>query len=202
MPYIGVFERSRHMPNTARKRMTLADFLAWNPPGDTRWELYGGVPVAMAPVSRSHSRITSNVIATLSRALRDSPCMVFNEAGIRSPSRGDSWYEADIAVACRQDDSRPDLSDPVLVIEVLSPSTQDNDRKVKLHDYRRIPSVAEILLLDGASVFAELHRRLDDGRWTVDLYDRLEETLDLASVRVALPLAEIYRRVGFGETGV
>lgn len=188
------------MPNAARKLMTFEEFFGWNPSGDTRWELYAGVPVAMAPVSSPHSRIAANVTITLGIGLRGGPCEVFSEAGIRSPSRANSFYVADIAVACRQDESRPDLSDPVVIVEVLSPSTEDNDRKVKLPDYRRIPSVAEILLLDSVTVFAELHRRLDDGRWTTDLFDRPEDTLDLTSVGVTLPLSEVYRRVGFEET--
>ncbi len=187
------------MPNAARKLMSLDEFFNWNPPGDARWELYGGVPVARTPVGSQHSRVAANVIAGLGSVLHGGPCEVFSVAGIRSPSRANSWYEADIAVACHCD-GQPDLSDPVVIIEVLSPSTEDNDRKVKLHDYRRIPSVAEILLLDSVTIYAELHRRLDDGRWTTDLYDRLEDTLDLTSVGVILPLSEVYRRVGLEET--
>lgn len=185
------------MADAARKLMTLDEFLEWHAPGDTRWELYAGVPVAMAPVSRPHSRISANVITVLSNALLDGPCEVFNEAGIRSPSRANSWYEADISVACGQDESRPDLSHPLVIIEILSPTTEDNDRKVNLHDYRRISSVAEILLLDSVTIFAELHRRLDDGRWTVDLYESLDDTLELTCLGVTLPLSDVYRRVRF-----
>lgn len=190
------------MPDDSRKPMSIEDFLQQPPPpGGRRQELYCGQPVTMAPSRRRHSRVTANLVALLSQALRDGPCEVFNGAGLCPPIRANSWYEADLAVACRQDERLQEISDPLLIIEVLAAATEDSDRKIKLFAYRHIPSLREILLLDSGVVHAELHRRLDDGRWTVDLFENSGDVLTLASIGVVLPLAEAYRRVDVDAEG-
>ena len=84
---------------------------------------------------------------------------------------------------------------PTVVIEVLSPSTPKIDRFTKLEEYRRHPSLRQILLIDPDAVAAKLYSRPDEGAWSdVDLIGR-DAVLDLSAIEVALPLAALYERI-------
>jgi Uma2 family endonuclease len=89
---------------------------------------------------------------------------------------------------------RPDdrlIRDPVLIVEVLSPSTAVSDRQFKVADYRRIPSVEEILLIDSESAFAEVLRRERD-QWISVIAQGREAVLRLQSLPLSVTLAELY----------
>src|SRR5204863_6140133 len=108
-------------------------------------------------------------------------------------------YIADIAVTCealRREDRL--IQEPVLVVEVLSPSTAAFDRQTKVADYRQIPSVQEILLIDSESVFAEVLRREGD-RWITELVQGPAATLSLSSVPLTIPMAELYDGIPLPE---
>ena len=185
--------------SAARRLMTLGEFFEWDGEPDTRYELIGGVPVAMTPPRRAHCVIVANLSHLLVGGLRDRPPFAAAvEAGIVSPSDSLSYYQADLAVSCApQSSDQIEMTDPVLVVEVLSPSTESHDRKVKLVDYRRIGSVREVLLVDSARPFCELHRRIDATRWLVELVVDMDATIMLESVGAALSLAQIYEKVSF-----
>ena len=88
------------------------------------------------------------------------PCCVISEAGIVIPDRADTYYIADLAVTCApREPGRRMVVDPVLVIEVLSPSTGQVDRWRKVADYRTLPSVQEILVVFSDERRVELQRR-------------------------------------------
>ncbi len=126
------------MADAAEKRMTVAEFLRWDDGTDTRYELIDGCPVAMAPAAPAHSVIAANLSHELRSGVR-SPCYVGNEAGVQRPDRDDTFYEADVIVSCTPvDPGRAAIPDPVLVVEVLSPSTIEHDRGRKAYDYSQI----------------------------------------------------------------
>lgn len=193
------------MPELAYKRMTLDDFLAWDDGTDARYELIDGVPVAMAPTYGAHQIIASNVGRHIGNALdRRPPCHVRSEAGILKPNSFRNFFQADLAVTCtphRQ--GQYATPDPLVIVEVLSRSTEDHDRKVKLPVYRSIPSVMEILLVHADMLFVEVHRRLDDTRWQVDLLVEAEDVLRLDSLGFEAAVAALYANVdlGSGPTG-
>lgn len=177
--------------------MEIAEFLRWSGDGDTRYQLRDGVPVAMAPPSAAHSRLCGNFAGELSLALkRRPPCGVFVEAGLLSPTRSRTYHQADIAVSCV--DHSPGeaiVSDPVVVIEVLSRTTESDDRRSKLFDYRAMPSVREIVLMDSQAVYCEVYRRQGDGRWVADFLRDREALLRLESIEFEATLADLYRNV-------
>ena len=120
---------------------------------------------------------------------------MFSEAGVALPDRDDTFYVADLAVICeplRAEDRL--IRNPVLIVEVLSPSTAATDRQIKVSDYRRIPSVTEILLIDSESAFAEVHRREGD-RWITEMMRGPDATRALNSVPLAISLSELYEGV-------
>lgn len=183
--------------NSARRRMTVAEFLAWNSGDDRHYELVDGRPVAMAPPSRAHRLIAGQLLRHLgNRVSGRGPCSVEPEAGIRPAGSHDTYLEADLAVSCAPYEAgQQETPDPVLIVEILSPSTDRHDRMVKVPKYRGIPSVREIVLVAQDRAYAEVHRRLEQDRWLVDLVIGLEATLHLDSIDLDLPLAEVYRGV-------
>jgi Uma2 family endonuclease len=181
------------MSEVAVKRMTVAEFLRWEDGTDTRYELLAGQPVAMAPPAPPHGFLAARLCARIEGALRSRrPCMVQIEAGIARPDRDDTCYVADLAVTCQPPRSGDQLiSDPVLIVEVLSPTTGLHDLHTKVADYRRIPSVEEILLIDSTSVFAEVLRREGD-RWITEIVRGPQATLSLASIGLTAAMSELY----------
>jgi Uma2 family endonuclease len=182
------------MADVAEKLMTVAEFLAWDDGTDTRYELVRGRVVAMAPVSPSHSIVASKVVGALEGELKR-PCYVGVEAGVVTPDRDDTFYEADVVVSCTPlAPGMVTIPEPVVIVEVLSPSTIEHDRGRKAYDYRRIASVQEIVLVASEQRHIVIWRRRG-AKWEVeDLIG--DAALELEAVGVTLAMAAIYADSG------
>src|SRR5687768_10646063 len=100
-----------------------------------------------APATQAHGELAARLTIQIGSRLRP-PCRVISEAGIAIPDRADSYYIADLAVTCASREAgRRMVAEPVLILEVLSPSTSQVDRWRKVADYRALASVKEILVL-------------------------------------------------------
>ena len=188
------------MSEAVLKGMTVDEFLRWEDGTDTRYELVNGFVFAMAPPMPAHGRLAVRLGGAIDTALGTrSPRAVQGEAGIVRADRDDTCYIADLAVTCeplRADDRL--LREPVLIVEILSHSTAAFDRQAKVPDYRRIPSVQEILLIDSETVFAEILRR-DGEHWITEIVQGPAATLALNSVPLAIPMAELYEGIALPE---
>jgi len=123
------------------------------------------------------------------------PCAAQIEAGIARVDRDDSFYIADIAVSCQPYRQGEQLvRDPILIVEILSPSTERNDRRLKLPAYQEIGSVGEIVLIDADGHHAEVYRR-ENNHWGIELVRGAEATLFLASVGLSLAMSELYEGI-------
>lgn len=184
------------MAELAIRRMTLAEFLLWDGGTDARYELIDGVAVAMAPAARPHGALSGNVAGAIHAALQSRPeCMVYIEAGIVPPNRADNFYVPDLSVSCDEpDDDEPQLRNPVLIVEILSPSTATFDRTRKISDYQLIPSMREILLLDSRRIFAEVWRRAGDG-WVHESIEDPGAALTLDCIPLSIFMGTLYRGV-------
>ena len=178
------------MASPAPKRMTLAEFLEWDDGTDRRYELLDGVPVMMAPSLEAHGELAAALTIEIGTRLQQ-PCRVISEAGILIPDRADTYYVADLAVTCSpREPGRRMVVEPVLVIEVLSPSTGQIDRLRKIADYRTLSPVQEILVFSDERR-VEVQRRTPDG-WRVD--DLIGKTeIKLSCCNTPIPLDGIYR---------
>jgi Uma2 family endonuclease len=176
----------------ARKLWTLDEFLAFDDGTDTRYELFDGQIVAMAPASDVHGALVMRLARRIGNALRPG-CEVIAEAGIVPPERADSWYQADLAVTCAGLTGRQFVAEPVLIVEVLSPSTATTDRDRKLPDYRTIPSLQDILVVSSTEPRIEHFHREPDGWKIHDL--RGEGTLRIEAFDVTIDLTELYAGV-------
>jgi Uma2 family endonuclease len=180
---------ARHAP----ERMTLAEFLEWDDGTDTLYELIDGQVVAMAPARDAHGTIVVNLGLAIGPQLQP-PCRLVGNAGITRPDRADSFYIADLAVTRDQPaDQRFFLPEPRLIVEVLSRSTAAHDRGRKGEEYRRIPSVQEILFVFSDEKRIELWRR-EGERWVIEDYIG-EASLRLESLGIELPLSAIYASI-------
>ncbi len=178
-------------------RMTVTEFLAWNPPGGQTWQLVDGEPQAMAPANRTHGAIQSVLSSLIDRHLteRGSHCSVITTPGVIPHVQSDTNIRVpDLAVTCSSYETEETaLTDPVLLVEILSPSNQA-ETWANVWAYTTIPSVHEILVVETATIGAELLRRNPDGTWPKQPV-RIEAggEVTLESIAFQVPLAVLYR---------
>jgi Uma2 family endonuclease len=177
------------MARSVRRLWSLDEFLGFDDGTDTRYELFDGRIVAMAPASDVHGALVVRLAGRIGNALR-AKCEVVAEAGIVPPERADSYYQADLAVTCAGLTGRQFVTEPILIVEVLSPSTAATDRERKLPDYRAIPSLQDILVVSSTEPRIEHFRREPDG-WKIDDL-RGQGTLRLEALDLTIDLAELY----------
>jgi Uma2 family endonuclease len=179
-------------------RMTLAEFVAWDPedPSVRTWQLIDGEPVAMVPAAEDHGALQMEIGRLLGNHLlaTGSRCRVISEAGIVPRVRSDRNYRVpDLGVTCAPAAANLMVSEPILLIEIPSP-TNEVETWANIWAYTTIPSVAEILVVSSTKIEAELLRRRDDGSWP-ETPERIGATDDLrlASVDFASALKDFYR---------
>jgi len=184
------------MSGLAARRMSLDEFLHWDDGTDTRYELIDGVPVAMAPPAEAHRILAMRLGSRIDAALADRrPCNAQIEPGVVRLDRADSYFIPDIAVTCQPNEpGRQAMVAPILIVEILSPSTERGDRRLKLPTYQMIETVREILLIDADNRHAELYRR-ENKHWGIELVRGASATLFLASVELRVSMAELYEGI-------
>jgi len=190
------------MAELAVKPMTLDEFLRWDDGTETHYELIGGFPVAMAPPAEAHRILTMRLGSRVDAALSHRrPCNAQIEAGVIRPDRADTYFEADIAATCEGNEpGRQAIKDPFLIIEILSPSTERHDRRVKLPAYRQISTVQEIVLIASDGLYVELHRRAGE-QWITEILRSSEGVLALSSVDIEIPISDLYEGIALAESG-
>jgi Uma2 family endonuclease len=174
--------------------MTLDEFFVWDGGGHVgKLELIDGMVRAMAPASATHSFIQANITSALKVHLRGSPCRVGTEAPIIPPmARRINARAPDIAVTCAPITDSPVFEDPVLIVEVLSPSNEAETWE-SIHALAGLVSLKEILIVQSTAVYAEIYSRAADGAWPRDPVVVGEGgTIALASMGCELPMAEVY----------
>jgi Uma2 family endonuclease len=185
------------MTAQAQPKLTAAEYLALEREAETRSEFLDGEVFAMAGASPGHVLIVSNLVAALDGLLADRPCGVFStDQRVRVDATGLYAYP-DVAVACReiQIDDDECLLNPVLVIEVLSKSTQDYDRGSKFAHYRTLKSLADYVLVAQDRPYVEHFMRQDDGLWLLREVESLSADVSLRGLQLRLPLQQIYRKL-------
>jgi Uma2 family endonuclease len=184
------------MAEPAFRNMTLEEFLRWDDGTDTRYELIASYPVAMAPPAEAHRILAVRLVSRIDAALAGRrPCNAQIEPGVVRPDRADSYYVPDIAVTCEPNEpGRQAMVDPILIVEILSPSTERTDRRFNLPAYQTIESVREIMFIDADSHHAELYRRQND-HWGIQLVRGAGATLFLASVELRISMSELYEGI-------
>jgi Uma2 family endonuclease len=163
-------------------------------------EFIHGQIYAMAGASTAHNRLTANLIISLGSQLRGRSCEAMtSDMRVRVSAAGDYTYP-DVLVVCdpRFDDQHQDsLLNPVVIVEVLSPSTAAFDRGDKWVLYREIPSLRDYILVEQNRISVEHFSRQQDGSWQLRVYQASEDVVTLTSIDCILRVAEMYERVSF-----
>ena len=181
------------------RHFTPAEYLAIEDGAISKSEYYQGQIYAMAGGTVRYSQIASNTIATLSTSLAGKPCAVFN-SDLRLHMHQNGLYTyPDVMVICGKVELLPGRQDtvtnPILIVEVLSESTRDYDMTIKFELYRGLPSLTHYLLIDSDKALLRYFRRLDNGQWLTQETQRLQDQIDLVGLDLQLPLAQLYRNV-------
>jgi Uma2 family endonuclease len=186
------------MAQSAHHHFTFDEYVVLEEDSGVRHEFLGGQVWAMSGGSPEHAAVIMNVGALLTGALRGKPCRTYSsDLRVRVLETGLGTYP-DVTVICGHVELDPadrkghTATNPCVLVEVLSPSTEDYDRGEKLGHYKRIASVNEILLVAHDRREVEIVRREDDGTWSREIA-RDGEVARLRSVACELPVAEIYR---------
>ncbi len=199
------------------RRYTVEEYLALDDVSDIKYEYWDGylVPhggwetdangriVGMAGGTDAHSDIASNLIGELRSALRGTPCKVTgSDLRVRSPRTG-RYHYPDVMVTCGPrvfdpPNGRATVVNPLVLIEVLSPSTADVDRGEKFREYIAIESLRQYVLVSQDRPRVETFQRNADGGWGVGPWaEGLDGTVAFPSLGVTIPLAEVYAGVAF-----
>ncbi len=187
-------------------RLSFDDWLAAEREAvDSRSEFAGGEVFAMTGGSEAHNTISVNISAELRAQFKRRPCHVYaGDMKVRMDAADIAAYP-DIMAVCGErayyDQRRDIITNPALIIEILSESTEAYDRGDKFAHYRTLPSLTTYLLVSQHRTAAELYVRQDDGRWLLGTYDSLFDSVPLICVEASLALAEVYDKVELRDTG-
>lgn len=168
-------------------------------------ESYGEIIEIEMGASEQHQLICSNLIIELGGLLRGMNCRVM-PSGIRVRAGKLDTYP-DIVVVCgesqyrepKTNTGRDTLTNPIVLIEVLSKSTRDHDRGEKFQAYRAIPTLQDFIAIEQDSVFVEHFAKLKAGEWLLREYASLDDNLPLSSLGVSLSLRNIYEKTDLAK---
>ena len=163
-------------------------------------EYYAGEVFAMAGASFAHVTIVTNLVVELGSRLKQKPCTVYSTDLRLATSPSGLYTYPDVMVICHKPafiDAYPDtVTNPTVVIEVLSDSTKNYDRGQKFESYRAIPSLREYVTVSQDKIHLEIHTRQPDDTWLLrDVRD--SGLVKLQSIGIELQLSDIYERVEF-----
>ncbi len=183
-------------------RLTPEEYLTRERKAISKSEYVLGKIVAMAGASYQHTLITMNISGELYIQLKGEKCTVHtSDMRVKSASTS-SYFYPDVVVVCGEprfeDDTFDTLLNPIVLIEVLSPSTEEYDRIDKFSHYRQLASLRDYILVSQDEVHVEHYER-QETLWKPIAYRSLEDMLLLTSIACKLSLRDIYRRVEFLE---
>lgn len=188
-------------PAQAVHTLSEAEYLAIERSAPTKSEYLDGEMFALADGTPEHSQIAANVLRAIGNRLETRPCVVYN-ADLRIKLRQQDYLPiptsqssgSGLQLAEGTEDS---VVNPLLLVEVLSDTTEGYDRGTKFQHYRQIPSLREYLLVSQQEPWIDHYFRQADGNWLLREASGLESSLKLPSLEISLPLREVFSKVQF-----
>ena len=178
---------------------TSAEYLALEEAADYKSEYYRGEIFAMAGGSYNHNMIAGNLYAALNQFVASRSCFAFTSDMKLFVEQYDLYTYPDAMVICGQihfAKNRTDtVTNPKILIEVLSKSTQDYDRGLKFEAYRSLKSCQDYILIDQERVHLEYYHKLPDNRWALTEFKTAEASLTIESLDFEIPISQIYHKV-------
>jgi len=187
------------MPSAPHKSITEEEYLALDRQAPTKSEYAAAEMFLMAGGTSNHSRLQGDLYTELNLRLSGGPCEAFGSDMRVKVEPARMYAYPDISVVCGTplflDAIEDTLLNPVVIVEVLSPSTEAYDRGKKCQNYQSIRSLQEFVLVSQEQVRVERFLRAQSGTWTLHTYAGIDQQLSLDSIGVSIPLSAIYRRV-------
>ena len=185
------------MSDPVARRMTLEEFLAWQLGQEDLYEFVDGQPVGMAGAQVRHDRVTINAIVEIRQQLRasGSPCDVFSaDIGIQTPAG--HIRRPEMSVLCPPFDEGAVKTDkPRLVVEVLSETTADIDRFIKLDEYKAMSAIDYIIIVDPTRLSVGFWHRNAESVWRGEKLTEAETVIDMPKLGITISLESLYQRV-------
>jgi Uma2 family endonuclease len=178
------------MNGALRRPMTLQAFLAWEERQELRYEFDGFQTVAMNGGTVAHSTIQLNLLSALGNRLRGKPCRPHG-SHLKIEVAGLIRYPDAFVVCAPAQNEALVVTDPVVVFEILSPSTAHEDLFVKNAEYRATPSVQRYVVLQQSHVGALVFARHGD-HWADDVLTGRDAILGMPDIGIEIPLADVY----------
>ena len=193
------------MSAAPKRRLTLEEYFAIEREAPFKSEFFDGEMFAMAGASSPHNIIKSNMEGELYGRLKGGPCRTMSSDQRLKVERTGLVTYPDVLIYCGKltfaVEDQHTITNPVAIIEVLSPSTERYDRGTKFRNYQLIPTLSEYILVDQEEPVCERYVRLSDGSWGLVSFVGLKSELVFTSVEARIPLADIYAGVTFPEPG-
>ncbi len=177
--------------------LTIEEYLKTEKDRKVRHEYVDGQIFAMAGASKEHNLIAGNIYAALRSHLRGSSCRAFvSDMKVKiKVQKADIFYYPDLLVACHPEDKEKYFkTSPNLMVEVLSNSTENIDKREKHLNYQNLESLQEYVLVSQDEIKVEVHRRNKQDDWAIETLGK-DDKLQLDSVGLTLTMAEIYEDV-------
>lgn len=179
------------------KTFTPEEYFALEEELDQKFEYIAGEIFNMAGGSVNHGLISKNATLSLDIGNRNKPCTVFNSDVKLYISDVDNYFYPDAMMLCEAGEiSENHVQNPQIIIEVLSPSTEDYDHGKKFTFYRLIKSLKTYIMLHQDKPLAEVHQRNPDNSWLMKEYDGLDTVIPV-SEGISLAMVDLYRQVKF-----
>ena len=180
---------------------TEAQYLAWEETAVEKSEYVDGEIRAMSGGSVPHASIPINIGGELRTALRGRSCRVLS-SDMNVWAAGALYYP-DLSVVCGpityRNGNKHIITNPIVVVEVLSPSTEPKDRGEKFIRYQQIETLRSYLLVSQTEPRVELFERGENGHWDYSMVAGLENAVEISSLGVTLVLSEVYDQVDFAD---
>lgn len=184
--------------------ITEEEYLTFERTSLTKHEYYNGRIYAMTGAKEAHNLIAGNTIASLHSQLRRTPCRVYpSDMRVKVVKTGLNTYP-DIVVVCGQpeftDEVRDTLINPVVIIEILSPSTERYDRGMKFQHYRTIETLRDYILIAQDQYHIEHFSRQENGLWVFQEATEATTGIHIPSIDASLDLQDVYEKIDFEQS--
>lgn len=175
---------------------TANDYLEWEATQEQKHEFFNGEVFAMGGARQEHVVVSLNIASLLKQHLRNTPCRAYISDMKLRVEQLDAFYYPDVMVSCDKSDHKADqfLSNPSIIIEVLSDSTEAYDRGAKFAAYRQIDSLKEYFLIDITARRVECFRRTPDNQWLLLIYEN-GESCDFIGLELSVALADVFEDI-------
>ena len=188
-----------------KKRYTPQEYYALEEAAEYKSDYYKGEIFAMSGGTGRHSLISCNITRHVGNRLEKSPCVVY-ESNLRVKNKFTGLRNyPDASVYCQpleydeEDPRQTTATNPTVLFEVLSPTTEAYDRGFKAENYRQITTLKAYVIVSQRKPHAEIFLRQPDNSWLLREVDGLDSSLNIPPLGIDLPLAEIYARVDFTD---